>query len=35
MIQYGFVMFDVGQFPDKAEYTLLADKIILLLRYPR
>jgi hypothetical protein len=35
MIQYGFVTFSVGQLPDKAEYALLADKIILLLRYPR
>ncbi|GFG33248.1 hypothetical protein Cfor_04556 [Coptotermes formosanus] len=35
MIQYGFVIFDVGQLPNKAEYTLLAEKIILLLRYPR
>ncbi|PNF18354.1 DNA-directed RNA polymerase III subunit RPC3 [Cryptotermes secundus] len=35
MIQYGFVTFAEGQFPDKAEYTLLADKVILLLRYPR
>jgi hypothetical protein len=35
MIQYGFVTFSVGQLPGKAEYTLLVDKVILLLRYPR
>jgi len=35
MIQYGLVTFAVGQSPDKAEYTFLADKVILLLRYPR
>ncbi|XP_021921270.1 DNA-directed RNA polymerase III subunit RPC3 isoform X2 [Zootermopsis nevadensis] len=35
MIQYDFVTFSMGQLPDRAEYTLLADKVVLLLRYPR
>ncbi|KAF6208472.1 hypothetical protein GE061_016928 [Apolygus lucorum] len=35
LIQYGFVKFEPGNNPSIAEYTLLPDNIILLLRYPR
>ncbi|KAJ9586990.1 hypothetical protein L9F63_019408 [Diploptera punctata] len=35
LIQYGFVTYAPGQVPNRAEFTLMPDKIILLLRYPR
>uniref|UniRef100_A0A0A9WE05 DNA-directed RNA polymerase III subunit RPC3 n=1 Tax=Lygus hesperus TaxID=30085 RepID=A0A0A9WE05_LYGHE len=35
LIQYGFVKYQPGDNPLIAEYTLIPDNIILLLRYPR
>ncbi|XP_014262408.1 DNA-directed RNA polymerase III subunit RPC3 [Cimex lectularius] len=35
LIQYGFVVFESRLKPQVAEYRLLPDKILLLLRYPR
>nr|CAD7257047.1 unnamed protein product [Timema shepardi] len=35
LIQYGFVSFSLGTTPNKPNYTLLPEKVYLLLRYPR
>nr|CAD7199031.1 unnamed protein product [Timema douglasi] len=34
LIQYGFVSFSLGTTPNKPNYTLLPEKVYLLLRYP-
>ncbi|KAG8237751.1 hypothetical protein J437_LFUL014294, partial [Ladona fulva] len=35
LIQFNLVTFSPGKSPNKADYTLIAERVLLLLRYPR